>query len=87
MLIGLFVLGLFGFGIGLYGFGFWSSVFLPTPTRARICHFAGRGCGVCSASRNFGLQIPNRKDQNLQENEHSNFETCNSFASKQTFIT
>jgi hypothetical protein len=33
MLIDLFSLGLFGFGLGLYGFGFWSSVFLPTPSR------------------------------------------------------
>jgi hypothetical protein len=29
-------------------------------------------CGVCSVPRGFSLQTANRKDQNLQENEHSN---------------
>jgi hypothetical protein len=45
-------------------------------------------------SRTRTPQIANRKDQNLQENEQQNLnmqqflhETCNSFASKQAFIT
>jgi hypothetical protein len=32
MLISLFVLGLFGFGLDLFGFDFRSLVFLPTPS-------------------------------------------------------